>query len=84
MARALLYRDMAKNFQRQSDAYGRLAKRQDQASKGIQQNNAATDEQLFAAIAAADLAVRSYNIAEGLNASADAYSALADAAGEAP
>lgn len=82
MARALAFRDMAKNFQRQSEAYGRLAKRQDQAAKAMPQGNLATDAELFAAIAAADLAVRSFNIAEGLNASADAYTQLANEAGE--
>jgi hypothetical protein len=84
MAHALTFRNMAKNFQRQSDAYGRLAKIQDQASKDIPQNNAATEEQLKAAIAMADLATRSFFIAEGLNAQAEQYNQLATDAGEPP
>lgn len=80
MAHALTFRNLAKNFQRQSDALGKRAKLEDQASKDLPQNNAATAAQLTAAVAAADLAVRSFNMAEGAQGQADAYTALADTA----
>lgn len=80
MPHALTFRNLAKNFQRQADALGRLAKIQDQASKALPQSNTATATELNTAIAAADLAVRSYNMAEGIQASADAYTLKADEA----
>jgi hypothetical protein len=80
MAHALTFRNLAKNFQRQADALGRLAKIQDTASKALPQGGTATATELNAAIAAADLATRSFFIAEGIQASADAYTAKADEA----
>ena len=80
MAKALTYRQVARNYQKQSDAHDRLAKLQNQAALDLPQNNQATQAQLTAALAAYDQALRSYFTADAMKVQADAYTALADAA----
>lgn len=77
MAKALKLRQVAKNLQRQADAYSALAKAQDQAAKALPRT---TTPELIAAIAADDAAIRSYYTADGQQSQADQYTALADAA----
>lgn len=80
MAKALTFRQVARNYQRQADAHDKLAKMQQQAALDLPQNNQATQVQLMAALAAYDLALRSYFTAESMQAQSAAYTALADAA----
>jgi hypothetical protein len=82
MARALTFRQLARNFQKQADIFTRLAKLQNQAALDLPQNNLATEEQLKVALAAYDLALRSFYSSEGAQAQADTMTAEADAAGE--
>jgi hypothetical protein len=80
MAKALKLRQVAKNYQKQADAFSRLAKLQNQAALDMPQSNTATAVELTAAQAQYDLALRSYFTADSMQVQADAYTALADAA----
>lgn len=82
MAKALTLRQVAKNYQKQADAFSRLAKLQNQAALDLPQSGTATAEQLIAAQSAYDQALRSYFTADSMQTNADAYTQLADAAGE--
>lgn len=82
MAKALTFRQMARNFEFQSVAYGRLAKIQYQAARDMPQSNTATADELVEAIKMYDRAVTSFYTADGADAQAIAYHAQADAAGE--
>ena len=82
MARALTFRDQAKNYQRQADALNRLAKSYDQAAKAMPHGSQATTAELIAAVAADDLAIRTLFQSDGAQAQADAANAAADLAGE--
>lgn len=82
MAKALTFRQMARNFEFQSVAFGRLAKLQYQAARDMPQSGTATADELKAAIKMYDNAVTSFYTADGADAQALAYHAQADAAGE--
>lgn len=78
MAKALKLRQVAKNYQKQADAFSKLAKLQNQAALDMPQDNTATVVQLVAAQSAFDQALRSYFTAESMQTNADAYTKLAD------
>jgi hypothetical protein len=82
MARSLSLRDVAKNYEKQSTAFDRLAKAQNDAARAMPQGAAASPEELKAALAAYDLALRSYFTADSMEKQAAAYNQLADEAGE--
>lgn len=80
MAKALTFRQVARNYQRQADAHDKLAKLQHQAALDMPQNNQATQAQLTAALAAYDMALRSFFTANSMQEQSAAYTLLADTA----
>ena len=87
MAKALTFRQLAKNFQKQADLYSRLAKLQNQQASAASQTLPADSDPgapaaLQAVIGMFDLAVRSFYTSDGQQQQADAANAAADAAGE--
>jgi hypothetical protein len=84
MAKALTLRQLAKNYQKQSDNFNRLAKLQNQLASDMPQTNQSAAPELLAANAAWDLAVKYNNLSDAYQASANDANAAADAAGEAP
>jgi hypothetical protein len=84
MAKALTYRQVATNFTKQAEAFGRLAKLQNDAARAMPQGGAATAEQLMAALAEYDKAIRSYYTADSMETQAAEYNRLADENPEEP
>jgi hypothetical protein len=84
MARSLTYRQIARNFTNQAETYDRLAKKQNDEARAMERGAAASSEQLKAAIAMFDQAIRSYYTADSMEAQAEAYNVKADEAGEDP
>lgn len=84
MAKALTLRQLAKIFQKQADIYSKLAKTQMTTANALPQDNAATDLQLQAALAAYDSCVRSFYTSDGMQQQADQFTQAANDAGEPP
>jgi hypothetical protein len=76
------FRKLAKNFDRQAKALAKLGKLQDDAAALLPQSATASAAELQAAIAADDMAQRSFFQSDAASDQADAYNVLADGAGE--
>lgn len=82
MAKALTFRQLAKNYAQQAVNYNRMAKAQNIAANAMTQTNASPISELQAANAAWDLAIKYNNLSNAYEASAADANAEADAAGE--
>lgn len=82
MAKALTFRQLAKNYAQQATNYNRMAKAQQTAANAMPQTNQSDIPTLQAANAAWDLAVRYNGLSDAYEAQAAEANTQADAAGE--
>lgn len=82
MAKALTFRQLAKNYAQQAANYNRLARKQNQDASGLPQTNQSSSAELLAANAAWDQAVKYNNLSDAYEGMAAEANAAADAAGE--
>ncbi len=88
MAKALTFRQMAKIFQKQATLQGKLSvklmKDANDKYAALPADAIVTTQQLYDSNTAFDLCIRAAYTADGFQEQADAATAAADAAGEAP
>lgn len=82
MAKALTFRQLAKNYAQQAKNYNRMADLQQKAATAMAQTNQSDIPTLQAANAAWDLAVRYNGLSDAYEGQAAQANADADAAGE--